>query len=258
MKIHILEKSHNRMKFMLDDSSVAFANALRRIMKNEVPVMAIENVDFEENTSGLFDEVVAHRLGLIPLTFDKDNYNIKDECKCKGKGCSRCEVTLVLEKKGPCIAKAGDMKTTAEDVKPTDPGIPIVELLENQSLKFEATAQLGVGIDHVKWQAANTGYKYKPVVKLKGDDGGKAMEVCPAHVFEKKDGKVRVANELNCILCMRCVDVSDTSVSADETSFVFDVESVSGLSAKDVIESALDILEKLTEEFTADFKKAAK
>ncbi|MBI3190433.1 DNA-directed RNA polymerase subunit D [archaeon] len=257
MKIHILEKSHNRMKFILEDSSVAFANALRRTMKNEVPVMAIENVDFEENNSGLFDEVVAHRLGLIPLTFDKDNYNTKEDCKCKGKGCSRCEVTLVLEKKGPCIAKASDMKSTADDVKSADPNIPIVELLENQTLKFEATAQLGIGVDHVKWQAAHTGYRYKPIVKLKSDDN-KVMEVCPAHVFEKKDGKVRVANELNCILCMRCVDVSDVSISTDDTGFIFDVESVSGLSAKDVIESALDVLEKKTEEFASDFKKAAK
>ncbi len=259
MKIHILEKSENRIKFLLEDSSVAFANALRRTMKNEVPVMAVENVIFEENSSALFDEVVAHRLGLIPLTFDKDLYNTKEDCKCGGKGCSRCEVVLVLEKQGPCIVKAGDIKSSADDVKTTDPNIPIVDLLENQRLKLEAVAQLGVGIDHIKWQAANVGYRYRPIVKLKPDeDNAKAYHVCPVNVFEKKDGRVRVANELNCTLCMRCVEVSNASVSADDTGFIFDIESVSGLSAKDVVQSALDVLEERSEEFVSEFKKTVK
>jgi DNA-directed RNA polymerase subunit D len=224
MKVKILERSTTRMKFLVEDSTVAFANALRRTMKNEVPTMAIEDVDFEENTSGLFDEIVAHRLGLIPLTFSRTVYSMKDVCKCAGKGCSRCEVTLVLERQGPCVVRAGDLKSAADDVRSTDPNIPIVELLEGQRIKLECIAQLGTGAEHAKWQASHVGYMYKPV-KFKGD-------LRELHGME--DDKL------------------------DDTAFIFDIETVSGLSAKDVVESALDVLEGRAEELLAEVKKVVK
>lgn len=43
------------------------ANAFRRILLSEVPTMAIERVVLYQNTSIIQDEVLAHRLGLIPI-----------------------------------------------------------------------------------------------------------------------------------------------------------------------------------------------
>ena len=258
MNVKILSKSQNRIKFLLEKSNPAFANALRRVMKSEIPTMAVEFVDFEENTSGMFDELVAHRIGLIPLTYDEKAYSLKNDCKCGGKGCSRCEVTLVLDKQGPCTVKAGDMKSTDDSVQPPEKDIPIVELLEGQKLKFEAVAQLGLGIDHIKWQAANVGYQYAPIVKVSNADP-KIVDVCPTHVFEKKDGKVKVVAEDRCTLCMRCTEVSEgVSVSSDDSIFMFDVESVSGLTAKEVINKALDVLEERAESLAESVKKNVK
>ena len=259
MNIKILSKSQKRIKFLLEKSTPAFANALRRIMRSEIPTMAVEFVDFEENNSGMFDELVAHRIGLIPLTFDEKAYSLKSECKCGGKGCSRCEVTLVLEKQGPCTVKSGDMKSTDDSVQPSEKDIPIVELLEGQRLKFEATAQLGVGIDHVKWQAANVGYQYMPIVKVGANADPKIADICPTHVFEKRDGRVKVVAEDRCVLCMRCTEVSEgVSVQSDDSVFVFDVESVSGLAAKDVISRSLDALEERAESLAESVKKTVK
>ena len=259
MNIKILSKSQRRVKFLLEKSSPAFANALRRIMKSEIPTMAVEYVDFEGNNSGMFDELVAHRIGLIPLTFDEKAYNMKSDCKCGGKGCSRCEVTLVLDKQGPCTVKAGDMKSTDESVQPADKDIPIVDLLEGQSLKFEAVAQLGLGVEHVKWQAANVGYQYLPLVKVGSNADPKIVDICPTHVFDKKDGKVKVVAEDKCILCMRCVEVSEgVSVTADDTVFMFDVESVSGLTAKEILNKSLDTLEERAESLAESVKKSVK
>ncbi|MBI2076159.1 MAG: DNA-directed RNA polymerase subunit D [Candidatus Aenigmarchaeota archaeon] len=256
MNLKILEKSDKEIRFVLENTDAGFANALRRIMMNEIPTMAIEFVEMEENTSGLFDEAIAHRLGLIPLSFDSKLYNLKDECKCDGRGCSSCEVKFALEKEGPCIVKAGDMKSDG-DVKPTDSDIPIVELLENQRLKFEATAQLGVGKDHAKWQASVAGYQNVPVVRL-SEPSNKIVDICPTHVFES-NGKVKVAREMDCILCMRCVEISDgVKVSADENSFIFSVESVCGLSSKEILEQSLEQLEKKADAFISETKKALK
>jgi len=257
MKLKLLKKRKETMTFMLEDSNPAFANALRRIMINEIPILSVEFVDFEENTSGLFDETVAHRIGLIPLTFDPKLYNLKEGCKCGGKGCSRCEVVLVLEREGPCIVKAGDMKSTADDVNPADPEIPIVELLEGQKIKFETTAQLGFGRDHIKNQAAIAAYKYSPSVRL-GENTGACVDVCPADVFEKKDGKVKIVNASNCTLCMRCVEAGCANVSASDTSFIFTVETVSGLSPQQITDIALDTLKNRADEFISEVKKVLK
>lgn len=159
LKIKILEKNNEKLKFSVSDTSSGLAGELRRIMISEVPTMAIEWVNFIRNDSLLWDEIVAHRLGLIPLTFDEDFYSLKDDCKCKGKGCAHCEVTLVLKKKGPCTVYSGDFKSTDKKVGPVYDKIPIVELNQDQELELEAVAQLGTGREHAKWQASVAGYK---------------------------------------------------------------------------------------------------
>lgn len=201
MKIKIIEKSESEIKFSVDEITPGFANSLRRIMINEVPTMAIEWVDFKKNDSVLPDEILANRLGQVPLTFDKKAYDIPSECKCGGKGCSRCQIELVLKKKGPCMVYSGDLKSKAKDVNPVFDDIPVVELFENEELQFEAVAQLGIGRDHVKWQAAIASYEY---------DGG---------------------------------------------TFIFNVESVSGLTAEDIVMSAADILESKLKDFDKSLGK---
>src|SRR3989338_10605694 len=75
MKIKILEKTGNKLVFVLDGSTPAFANSLRRVMMSEIPVLAIDSIKVLDNNSILFDEVVSHRLGLIPLDFDAKKFN---------------------------------------------------------------------------------------------------------------------------------------------------------------------------------------
>jgi DNA-directed RNA polymerase subunit D len=77
MKVTMSGKKGNEVTFVLQGATPAFANALRRIMISEVPAMAIESVDFHENDSVLFDEVIAHRLGLIPLSFEPGKFNFR-------------------------------------------------------------------------------------------------------------------------------------------------------------------------------------
>ena len=192
------------MKFSVDGVKPSFASALRRIMISEIPTMAIEFVDFKRNDSAIPDEVVANRMGLIPLTFDEKMYRMKKDCKCEGKGCSGCQVSLVLKKKGPAIVYSGDMKSTDKSVQPVYDKIPITELFEGQAIEFEATAQLGVGRDHAKWQGAVVGYKLED---------------------NKKD------------------------------SFVFNVESISGIEVGQLVTRSAEILEAKFDEFGKSVKK---
>lgn len=67
IKCEILEVSPEKIKFVLNNCDVSFANALRRILIAEVPTMAPHLISVYENTSVLHDEFLAQRIGLIPF-----------------------------------------------------------------------------------------------------------------------------------------------------------------------------------------------
>ena len=70
MEIVFASLDDSLARFTLSGASTAFANAFRRAMIGEVPTLAIEDVRIYDNTSALFDEMLAHRLGLIPIKTD--------------------------------------------------------------------------------------------------------------------------------------------------------------------------------------------
>ena len=67
MEIEFASLDDSLARFTLSGASAAFANAFRRAMIGEVPTLAIEDVRIYDNTSALFDEMLAHRVGLIPI-----------------------------------------------------------------------------------------------------------------------------------------------------------------------------------------------
>ncbi|MFH1294370.1 MAG: DNA-directed RNA polymerase subunit D [Candidatus Aenigmatarchaeota archaeon] len=254
MNVKMLSKKGNRVQFLLEDSTPAFANALRRAMISEVPVLAVDWVDFEENGSALFDEMIAHRLAMIPLEFDPKKFNRPMGCKCKGAGCTNCQVILALEKTGPAMVLSGDMKSTDKTVKATDPGFPIVELLENQRIKFQAVARLGIGKDHAKYHAANVSYQYYPVISKLKPGEGKDFETCPKNMVELKAGKPVIADMARLDIAGSC-KIGDFKISLDPTKFLFKVESISGLDPVYIIETAAEAIANKAAEFRAELKK---
>ena len=81
LKIEKLDKSKNRVSFLLKGSSEVFANTVRRLILEEVPTLAVEDVEIKDNNSALFDEMLALRLGLCPIKTDLKSYNQKESCK---------------------------------------------------------------------------------------------------------------------------------------------------------------------------------
>ena len=74
LKIDIQRCDELEMEFDLVGVDASISNALRRILIAEVPTMAIENVYVFQNTSVIQDEVLAHRLGLIPIKADPGKF----------------------------------------------------------------------------------------------------------------------------------------------------------------------------------------
>ena len=96
--LKIIDMKSDYIQFELSDTDISMANALRRIMIAEVPTLAIDLVHFANNTTVLLDEIIGHRLGLIPLASRKDmsEWKYGHECDCEDY-CNKCAVKFTLD-----------------------------------------------------------------------------------------------------------------------------------------------------------------
>jgi DNA-directed RNA polymerase subunit D len=257
LKIKVISKKGENFRFLLEGANPAFANTLRRIMISEVPNMTIDSVEFQDNTSALFDEIIAHRMGMIPLQFDPDKFNVMKDCKCEGKGCPSCQVFFALEKTGPAMVYSSDLKSSNKSVRPTSPDFPIVKLLKDQHLKMEATARLGTGREHAKFQSANVAYNYLPTIEASSsEDFKRVVSACPKGVLEVKNRKLVLVDPYACNECKMCEETDEgVKMKGDPTKFVFKVESISGLEPEYIVERAVQILEEKAKDFKEQLKE---
>jgi len=152
----VLEKSDSKISILFRNVPLHILSAIRRSLMEEVPTMAISAVIVLENNTVLYDEILAHRLAMIPLTSDKaiEKYKPPEECiECKD--CTDCSTKLYLEVRNPdkdeLVVYSGHLKSEDPDVKPALDNIPIVILDRGQSVVLEAEARLGRGREHIKW-----------------------------------------------------------------------------------------------------------
>lgn len=286
MEMEILELTDTKVKFIISGISPPTINALRRTLISDVPRMAIDNVEFHlgpirdemgkeyESMTPLFDEIISHRLGLVPIPTDLDLFVYKEDCVCKGEGCPNCTIMYSLNKKGPSEDDENETLTVYSDelqlVVQKVEGvsekkyserfeiknkIPIVKLNKSQALLLYATAQLGTGNDHAKWQIAQAvGFTYYPKIEIdhgKCDGGGSCVDHCPQDVLSEKNKKIIIDDLESCSLCKTCEEVCSygaISIDGDDTKFIFQFETDGAVTAKEALIRALDILEDEFEE----------
>jgi len=110
-----------------------------------VPVLAIDKVTFYDNTSALWDEYLAHRIGLLPVKTPK-------------KLPKSAEAVFYLDFEGPGIAYSKDMKCEDRGIEIAKENIPIVTLGNKVGVKLEGKAVLGTAEKHAKFQAGLVSY----------------------------------------------------------------------------------------------------
>ena len=273
MQIEIVKMEDTRAKFILKNSSPAMANALRRTMLQDIPKMAIDKVDFHlgpimqddkeyESVTSLFDEIIAHRLGLIPVP-TTDQFTFQKDCSCGGVGCPGCSIMYSLNKVGPGTVLSGDLLPLGDStLKVKDEFIPIVELTDSQAVLIYATAVMGTAKQHVKWQAAfGVGYSYMPVIEIDAakaadsDVRDYAVKTYPG-LFKAEDGKLVVddiyrASRYGKAIQQDPVLQDVVSIDWDDSNFIFKFETDGSLTAQQVLDKAVEILEATASEFTA-------
>lgn len=235
-EIEILQLEQDHIKFVLSKCPLYLANALRRVMIAEVPTLAFDFVEIQENSSVLHDEFLAHRLGLIPLVSDNaDQFNYSRDCECDAF-CDKSSVKFKLDFQNtdafetkmvtslhlqnetdcdeyqdrdrcasviPVDYREYNAETNVDDNY--DP-IVLVKLGPGQKLKFTALAKKGISKEHAKFQPVSAvGFQPDPIITINQDEAmnltmeqkQQFVDSCPTKVFTLQNGQIQVTNPRN-------------------------------------------------------------
>ena len=231
-EIEIKSKTDEELVFDIKGVDPTIVNTLRRIMIAEVPTMAIETVMINQNTSIIPDEVLAHRLGLIPILADANNFIEKkpdDEFNDKNSMKFILKVNCYKDKDGQLINEnifskdlifepQGDQKkkyynseTKRYSIGLVHDDILINKLTTGMEIDLECYCTKGIGRTHAKWSPVCTAY-YKLINKINilkeinGNNAEELRQICPKGVYIiNKKGKAEVGNVRECTSCRECI-----------------------------------------------------
>ncbi|MEM0467239.1 MAG: DNA-directed RNA polymerase subunit D [Candidatus Thermoplasmatota archaeon] len=262
MKIKSIDFKGNKGQIHFEDTEIYFLNSLRRIMLSELPKLAIEDVIIYDNTSPLFDEIIAQRLAMIPIPTDLKLITFRSECTCEGKGCPNCTVRYTLSKEGEGTVYSGDLQPEQPTWAIKETKIPIVELSKDQRIILEVEAILGRARDHAKWQTViaptyqmetNIEFDKKRMPEVK-----EFISELPKDIIaEIKGDKIVLKDPTKLALFESILDASDVeyiSIRKDPNRMMFSFETDGSLSAQDALRESIRILTGKYEELNKQLK----
>ena len=150
-----LQKQDNEAIISFTKTKNEIVNSIRRTIIDNVLTFAIEDVEIIKNETPLYDETLAHRLGLIPLKTNLKDYNLKSKCSCGGVGCALCEVTFTLQTDNDGYVYSKELKSDDPQICVVDEQVPITKIFGKKGVHIKAKAILGEGREHAKWSPAH-------------------------------------------------------------------------------------------------------
>jgi DNA-directed RNA polymerase I and III subunit RPAC1 len=271
--IEIKSKTKEELVFDITGVDPTLVNTLRRIMIAEIPTMAIETVIINQNTSIIPDEVLAHRLGLIPILADADDFEEKKENEdFNEKNCIKFTLNVKCEKNKNGIINneqifsrdlnlefLGDQKNKFYDNKTKKYTIGLVnddiylnKLAPGMEIDLVCYCVKGIGRTHAKWSPVCTAYykllnKINIIKEISGNDAEELKQLCPKGVFiVNKKGNAEVGNIRECTSCRECIrqdkfkDFIELGKIADH--YEFHIESVGMYTPESIFFRAINVL----------------
>ena len=242
--MELIEKKDNQIVFKAEIDET-FANSIRRYI-SKVPVLAIDELEISNNDSPLYDETIAHRIGLIPLKMDK---SINEK--------SVVEFKLSVKKEG--MVNSGELKGKLDVVYPD---IPITFLNKGQELEIIATAKVGRGDEHSKFLPGLMFYRNAVDVKIEKNCPQEVIKFCPQDILKLKDGKVTITDVSKCDMCDVCIELCEKIGKKDAISInptnelIITVESFGQLDVKEIFKRSIEELKKDLKEISSLISKA--
>ncbi len=231
--MEVIEKSDQKI-VLRTEANEALANAIRRSV-SEIPTLAIDEVEMYKNDSALYDEVLAHRLGLVCLKTEKSMT-------------SKTKIDFKLSKTGPCTVYSGDLSGAADIVYDK---IPLTILGEGSKLELVATAKLGRGIEHSKHTPGLFYYRHLLEVKSSPQIDAIVQKSKSLIKPEKKGSKwlcdLNGAEE-------KAIEDIDKQATTDSNEIVLVIESYGNMPAKDILLKAIEALSDNLDDFQKQLK----
>ncbi len=259
-KVEVLELNDSFIRLKVENVPLPLINAVRRAALEYVPSMAVDFIYFRTNTSVLHDEIIAHRIGMIPLTSEEAlrKYKPPEECmEPESENDPQCYAILMLEAKASddetAIVYSGELRPiTDPSVRPVSEKIPIVTLGPGQRIELEAYARLGRGVEHIKWSPATVAVStYVADIEVKEElcDLCRAcVKYCPLNALRIEGGKL-IADSSRCTFCRQCVKVCEKdaiSLRSRPNEFKLYIESSGSLRPETiVVEAVKEVIRRL-------------
>ena len=285
MKVKVLKMEDYYAQVEFKDVDYSFVNSIRRSLVSMVPCLALHEIDFHmgslgsyvdeesgeekeyESISAMFNEIIAHRLGMLPVPTDKKTVEafgnaINDDSK-------QPDIMYSLHKQGPCTVYSGDLEPVNGDDSLIIPesNVPIVKLAEGQAILIYAKAKMGVASTHTKWQCAVAPRFYQaPTVTVSSGKGSKAvLDAVGKDKFKKKGSNHVITDPVIAHQALKDLEKlwndEDAQKAMEVTTktdhFVFEFETNGAMKAKLALEQALETFNTHCNEFATDFNSAA-
>lgn len=231
----IISETPEKIVLRLDEN-LPLANALRRSI-SEVEVLAVDEVEIFKNDSAIYDEVLAHRIGLLPLKTEKSMN-------------SKTKIDLKLSVKGPCTVYAKDLQGPVTHIYPEMP----ISLLGDKAhkLEFTATATLGKGVDHAKYLPGLCYYRHLLEVKSSPKTDSLVEKEKKSLIKPEKKGSKWLC-DLPEATVDKILSQEKDSVS-DSKEILFVIESWGQIPAKDILKQTITALGKNLDDFEKQIK----
>jgi DNA-directed RNA polymerase subunit D len=227
----IINKKDKQITFTAEiDESLA--NSVRRYL-NQIQVIAIDEIEISKNDSPLYDETIAHRIGLIPLKMDK-LMDAKTVIKLK----------LIAKKEG--MVYSGEL---TGKIKVVHDQIPITSLKKGQELEIIATAKVGKGSKHSKFSPGLMFYKNVVDIQIDKNCPQEVINICPQKILKTENGKIIVEDNYKCDMCEACVELckkqgKDSIKLIPTKELTITLESFGQLTIEEIFKKSIEALKK--------------
>lgn len=258
------------LKFQIVNTHVSYVNTLRRVGISEVKSVGFRaeilkdgstsDVKIESNTTPMSNEMLAHRIGLIPVhanpsTWDPEKYIFK--CDIKNNSLDFLDVKVsdidVFEKKDSEFIKVPNVQFFHPDPITRDTALiavlkPKVGSQALEQLSFSAKATVGIGRENSRFNPTSQfAYSY-----TRDEDPDKVNEIFIEWLDRHKkvnssdlesdpDRKAEFEREFNTMEVNRCYKKND---KGEPYSFDFTIESVGVYSPYDIVKEAIKVCEE--------------
>lgn len=221
----IIRKKADKLIF-LAEMDHSLVNAIRRYV-NQIPIVAVDEIEISKNDSSLYDETLAHRIGLIPLKAKKQTG--KMELKYKKEG----------------IVYSGELKGDAEVVYDK---IPITLLNKGQELEIKATLKSGKGSEHAKFSPGLMFFRNVVEIKIDKKFKEKIKKIYPNANIKESGNQIIILDDQEEEISDVCTGIAEREGDKPEikenSELIIKLESFGQIPLEAIFERSIDELRK--------------